>query len=194
MERARGFILVEIMVAVSIVVVVMGMILSVIAAGRDSWQIERARLMVTKELRRGVDLMTREMVSTQIAELAELPTAPAVGGWGPWVNAPVTFRVLSVIEAPAGSGNYAIETNGTGAVVWTQPITYQVANNQIQRVQNGVTRILANGVQQLQFRRQAANPVIEMNVQVQQNIDKRNGGGVDIVKADSLNTQLRLRN
>ena len=188
MQNNRGVTLVEIMIAVALVAGISSIIIATMAAGRQTWQVESARMSTSMELRRGLDSLSRELVSTRIADInTELPALDL------WYVMPtdvptLTFQVPNVIVD--GGGNRVIQLDGGGNVVFSNLITYSVVAGQLLRTQNGATQVLANGVSQLRFRRPTATPsVVEIDLQVQ-----RTGGTGDFTNTGVLNTSVRLRN
>ena len=176
----KGFSLVELMVVMAILGVISSILIATLAAGQQTWQVEQARMTVSAELRRGIDSMSREVASTQAAQLS----IPADGNW---YNT-LTFRVPFDVD-----GNGTVLDNVTGALEWSPQITYSLGGNggnQIQRTQNAAVQILANGATVLQFRRQAATPsILEINVTVQ-----RGNTTSNFPNTGTLNTRVRLRN
>lgn len=179
MKRA-GFSFVELMVVTGIMALISGVLVAALRMGQQSWQVEEARMTVSMELRRGIDAMSRELASSQSGQLIGVP---ADGAWYP----SVTFAVPQDLN---GDGT-VLDSNGV--LEWSPPVLYSLGGtggSQILRTQNNATRVLANGVTTLRFRRQAATPtVVEISMTVLRGV---NTG--DFTNQGTLTTRVRLRN
>ncbi|MBI3615497.1 MAG: type II secretion system protein [Candidatus Omnitrophica bacterium] len=184
MRRKRdGFTFIEILVSMAIIAIISGVVVGILSSSQRTWQVEQARMTTSTELRRAIDSLSRELISTQLADLTEIPVGAA------WYSGNLIFRIPQ--DGPdAGT---TVLNDATGLIEWSTPITYSLGGNggnQILRSQNGVDQVLANGVTALQFRRQAATPsVIEINVSVQ-----RGANSGDFPNAGTLSTRVRVRN
>ncbi len=173
--RARGFTLTEMLVASAIAAVMGGVLIAAFKSGQNSWYSGEAKMAASYELRRGVEHMSREICSTRSDQV----NIAADGNW----YGTLTFRT------PADLDQNGTVLDSTGALEWSaDTITYSLVGSQVVRTKGASTRVLANGVQTLQFRRTLANPqVVEIGMTVQ-----RAQGGFQ--SQGSLTTRVRLRN
>lgn len=170
----------ELLITCAIVAGISLVLMAVLRMGQRSWKIQDAQSSVSMHLRNGMADMSREIAESQAGWL----NIPADGLW---YNS-LTFRVPQDVD-----GNGTV-WDAAGALEWSNPITYSLAGpdgNQLQRVQQGaVNRVLAYGVTALQFRRQAATPlVVEIGLTVQ-----RGATTSGFLNQADLNTRVRLRN
>ena len=175
----RGFGLLELLIATVVMSAMAVVLAAVLRMGQRSFQTTQNTMTISYELRRGINLMSRDLAQTQAAQM----DIPADGNW--YDN--LSFRIPEDMDA-----------NGTvldsaGALEWSNSIQYAlggVDNQQVQRTQNGNTQVLAHRVTLLQFRRTVANPsIVEVNFQVERGA---NLGG--FLQQANVTTRVRLRN
>ena len=164
--------------------IVAGLASAIVAALKviqQSWQISDAYMTTSSELRRGIDAMSRELASTQSAQLVGLP---ADGNW-------YTSLIFAVPADVDGDGTVL---NSGGNLEWSSAITYSrggTTGTQALRTQAGnLNRVMANGVTTLRFRRQVVTPnIVEINMTV-----LRGTSTTDYPNQASLSGRVRLRN
>ncbi|MDP2653792.1 MAG: prepilin-type N-terminal cleavage/methylation domain-containing protein [Candidatus Omnitrophota bacterium] len=168
----RGFTLTEVMIAVFIFTILAAACYGLMAAGSSSWQVNRVKSELYQEMRKAQDWMIadlRQAGSTSVTD---------VTANGTWFTA-CTFRTSAGVSGGtiAWSGNtIQFSKGGTNS-------------SQLLRTTGGVTRVLANNVQTLQFRRLSATPrMMEVSLQTQKNVP-----GAPAVTAN-LNFKVQLRN
>ncbi len=123
--------------------------------------------------------MSRELAETRASQM-DLATGSN------WIGS-LTFQIPEDLD-----GDGTVLDSG-GSLEWSDPIVYAMGGlngQQLIRTQDGATRVLANGVNALQFRRQIATPnVVEIQISVE-----RGGGFSNDPQEGSLSTSVRLRN
>jgi Tfp pilus assembly protein PilW len=147
-----GFSFAELIVVVLISTFLIGGIYTILGAGKNSWEINRDRLEVQQELRKGLDWMRRDL---RQAGVSTVTSVPANGTW----YTSITFQTPSGVSA--------------GTATWNAAVTYArggTDGNRLLRTVGGTPRIIALNFTALQFRRTAADPnVIEISAQAQKN-------------------------
>lgn len=143
----KGLSLVELMVTVAITVIVGGMLMRLLVLGGTAWHSGDAEIQAVQEARKGIMSMTRELrqcTSTALANMSGISYVPNTN------YTSIVFRVPTVISGDNSYGSYGCAvTNGTPN--WSAPITFYVNNNQLIRLQNNTTKILANNVTGIAF-------------------------------------------
>lgn len=172
LRETAGFSLVEVLITVSLFAILFTACFIVLLSGSKSWEINSTKMQVQQELRKAVDWIKEDMFD---AGQSTITNVPADGSW----YSTITFKV------PTGvSGN---------APVWSSSTTQFVLGggataNQLQEITGGVTRILANKIQSLQFRRQSTSPgIVEVSVQAQKTSTK----GTLVTMSTSFKVKLR---
>ncbi len=167
-----GFSFVEIMVVVLISSFMIAGLYTILGTGKSSWEINRDRLEVQQEIRKGMDWMRRDL---RQAGVTTITNVPANGTW----YTTITF------QTPSG-------VNAAGVATWNPAVTYSrggTGNQQLLRTVGGVSRIISQDINTLQFRRTAADPnVISISVQAQKNTPQH--GLISI----TVTSQERMRN
>lgn len=172
LRNTAGFSLVEILVTLLIFSVLFTASFIVLLSGSKSWEINSTRMQVQQELRKAVDWIKEDMFD---AGQSTITNVPADGSW----YSTITFKT------PTGvSGNTAVWSSST-----TQFTLGSGADaNQLQEITGGVTKILANNIQSLQFRRQSTSPgIVEVSVQAQKTSTK----GTPVTMSTSFKIKLR---
>ena len=167
-----GFTLVEAMVTMLIFSVLAGGLFAVLRAGDNSWQTNQVKVELQQDLRKAIEWMKddlREAGTTSIEDV------PADGSW----HTSITFKTPSGISG--------------GTLVWNtdtiQFITGGTGGTQLLRISGGVTKVIAQYIQLVQFRRQpSSSDILEIQIQ----------GQKDTVQGNIINYQLdykvQLRN
>ncbi len=174
---SNGFTLMEILVATAIMAGIGGVFFSTLRMNQQSWESAQSHLAVSGELRRGMNEMSREIVASESTQV----DIPADGAWYPSINFPV----------PQDLDGDGTVLNGAGVLEWSDPITYTLNGTQVIRRQNNTNdRVVANGVTDLEFRREVASPDI---VEMQMTVREATGTG-DFPSTGTITTRVRLRN
>lgn len=179
MRAQRGFTILEIVVSTSLMAMVSGVLVNTLRVSQQAWQMQQSHLSAFQELRRGMDAMSRVVVSSRMDQLS----IPADDNW----YAGLTFRVP---EDRDGDGSVL---DAADAVEWSDPILYSVRGfngTQLMRTQTGASdRVLANDVIGLRFRRQSATPSV---VEIEMTVFWRNTVGS--TQSSTLRSRVQLRN
>ncbi len=184
--KRSGFTLVE-MLIVSVMASVMALAFAaVMHMGTRTWQSRENQMVLSMELRRGIQSMVRELAQTNTTQL-EVPGVGAMPANNTFYNS-VRFRIP---EDTDGNGSVL---DGAGSVEWSaNQITYAlggVDGRQIQRTEGGAVTVLANRVTAVQFRRLTATPqILELTMTVQHG----NSTGGYLQQANHT-TRIRMRN
>ena len=167
----RGFSFAELIIVVLISSFLIGGIYTVLGAGTSSWEINRDRLEVQQELRKGMDWMRRDL---RQAGISTVTGVPANGTW----------YTTIIFQTPSGVAG--------GTITWNAAVQYSRAgtgNQQLLRTVGGTPRVIAQNFNTLQFRRTAADPsVIQISAQAQKNTPQH--GLISM----TVTTQERMRN
>ncbi len=152
-----GFTLLEMMVAVAITMLILGMIYGMYAASQESWNIKSTQADLQARGRRASAHMVRELrqttrTSTQTpSPNLVIPAAPN--------NTQVTFYLPKYFNSSI--------TNATGAVQWetSNPIQYLYvpAESVLRRMDNSTNETLAIGVSDARFVDQSIDPTLYGN-------------------------------
>ncbi len=153
----NGFTLVEITVAVSITILVIGMIYGMYTSSQEAWDIKSAQADMQARGRRAIADMVRELrqatrTSTQTpSPNLVIPAAPN--------NTQATFYLPTYFNGSI--------TNATGAVQWEtgNPIQYLYvpAGSVLRRVDNSTSKNLAINVSDARFTDQSIDPTLYSN-------------------------------
>ena len=172
MKRIGGFTLTETLVATAIAAVMGGVLVAAFKSGQQTWYSGEAKMAASYELRRGVEAVSRELAASRSNQVSILNNGGSV-----------TFRVPADLD---GDGTIL---DAAGALEWSaNTITYSLAGDQVVRTEGANTRVLANGVQSLQFQTVGGNlDLLEIAMTVQ-----RDNSGFQ--SQASLTTRVRLRN
>jgi len=152
-----GFTLLEMMVAVAITMLVIGMIYGMYVASQESWNIKSTQADLQARGRRAMAHMVRELrqttrTSTQTpSPNLVIPAAPN--------NTQATFYLPTYFNGSI--------TNATGAVQWEtgDPIQYLFvpAGSVLRRVDNSTNKTLALNVSDARFADQSIDPTLYGN-------------------------------
>jgi prepilin-type N-terminal cleavage/methylation domain-containing protein len=166
-----GFSMAELLVVVVISAFLMAGIYTVLVTGKNSWEINRDRLEIQQELRKGLDWMRKDLRQAGVSTV----TGTLANGTA---SSTITFQTPSGVVSGAATWNAAVQYHlgGTG-------------NTRLLRTTGGVDRIIAQDMYQLQFTRTAANPsVVQISATARKNTPQH--GLITITVA----TQERMRN
>ena len=179
-KKDLGFTLVEIMIAVLIFSLLIGVLFTVLTIGKTSFQIGNVRIELQQDLRRGMDLITEELRQSGSSQLQTIIS----GEEAAFPEDGSSYNTI-IFYIPAGVTN--------GNIVWqTDEIQYLLdENKRLRRKVDSVLdpKPLANNIISLQFSRQSSTPnIVEIALQSEKKTVKGN-----IINLD-LNFQLKLRN
>lgn len=166
--RCKGFSLTELMVVVAVATVLMGAAYGVFAICRISWESGQAQVDLEQDVRRG---MLRIVWDLQQSGSSQIQGVPADGQAYP----SITLAIPSQVAAD-------------GTIVWGPAFTYALGGNGGTQLLRGAT-VVANHMQALTFRRQAAAPlVMEVSLTAQKTTVQR------AVIQSTLASRAQLRN
>ena len=180
-----GFSLLELFIAISLFIVMMGALFLVISPSIDSFQLSTAQLDLESEVRRALDTMTSELMQTRISKINEGP----VGADNINYNV-IRFAIPFDIDNDGDilDNNLAIEWSDQNPANWT--VRYSRVGTQIIRTAgDGLNPVLANNITSLTFRRPSYNPnTIEIGISAQKSTSKNRSVQV------SLSSLIKMRN
>ncbi len=184
LRSRKGVTLIEVMIVVAISTVLGAAISYILLIGGSSWHSGDAEVQVDQEARRGMYTMVRELRNTR--PLAAIINVPADGNF---YNT-VTFRTpQAVLVVSGGKTFYTPVVNATNSIVWGNPVTYSVVNNQLRRTSGASVTVLANNVTSVTFRRQAtALDILEIAIQTSKTTPQQR------VITATLNCAVKMRN
>jgi Tfp pilus assembly protein PilW len=163
-----GFSFAEIIVVVLISTFLIGGIYTVLSTGKNSWEINRDRLEVQQELRKGLDWMRRDLRQAGVSTVTGVPTDG-------------TPYVSIVFQMPSGVAG--------GVITWGATVQYTIAGGQLIRTTGGANRVIAQDFNTLQFRRTAASPnIVQITATARKNTPQH--GLISM----TVTTQERMRN
>lgn len=171
-RSARGVTLVEMMMAMMIFLLLSGGVYAALQTGERSWNVNDVRIRMQQELRKAMDGMINDL---REAGSSSILNVPANGTW----YTSITFQVPTGVTAGSlvwNGNNITFAKGGSGAT-------------QLLRTQGAQTSILAQNVQTLQFRRQAASPE-ELEISMLARRSTINGDPIDY----RLDFKVQLRN
>lgn len=146
---SRGFTLVEVMATALIFAVVAGACFVALNSGMRSWRVNNAQVELQQELRKAMDWMIEDLRQSGTSGTAM--NVPADGTW----YGSVTFRI-----AVGVSGSDVVWSSGT--------IRYALGgtdSHTLQRTTSAGFQVIAQGIETLSLRRQAATPhIIEIRL------------------------------
>ena len=171
-KYSKGFTLIETLVTTSILSLLFGACLMILLSGSDSWQVNNARVQMHQELRKAADWMKEDLIEGGISTITNVP---ADGN----SYTTITFKTSNGISG--------------GNIVWsTDTIQFLLGgtnNNELQRKSGSTTKVLAQNIKSLQFKRQASTPsVVEISLQAEKNTFR------GIVVTVNMNSKVQMRN
>ncbi|MCA9406232.1 MAG: prepilin-type N-terminal cleavage/methylation domain-containing protein [Candidatus Omnitrophica bacterium] len=165
-----GFTIVEMMVTLLIFMVMIGGIYSLMLAGDASWQANRTQIELRQELRKGMDWMKDEL--RQSGGVAV--NIPSDDSWNTAIEFQTSVGVVGGVTQWSAS-LIRFEVGGTGT--------------QLIRTSGGTTKVLAQDIASVRFRRQSATPdVVDIELTASRN-NSRLG-----VMTETLNFNVQMRN
>ena len=184
-QNARsGFTLVEIMVVCAIASLLMGLAVTLTMSSQQAWMQGASEVVVTTELRKVFDRMSRELSNSPVDQIQSLP---ADGVW----RASILFRI------PQDQNGDGSVLNASGNITeWSQWIRYlrggTNGNNLIREVSTApayTVESVGYHITDLEFRRQAATPdLVEIQVTAAATLDGRR------TVSRIINSWVKLRN
>ena len=155
--RRSGWTLVEMMVVTSLLTVIMGVIISMLFLGQNTFSTGSSQMVLGVETRRAIESMTREVAETR-SDPAWLTFPPADGRQ-------YTRVTFALPQDRDGDGTVFLQGT-TQLEPPAQLITYQIGGanrNQLIRDDGVSQTVLANQVTDVQFRRPTAG-VLEVQL------------------------------
>ena len=142
---------------------------TIMASSSSSWQVNRVRIELQQELRKSQNWMINELRQSGSSVITNVP---AVGT----LYTTITFRTANGVSG--------------GSITWsTDTIQFLLSGTQLQRSSGGTTKVLAQNISLLQFRRQAATPnLLEVTVQAQKKAP------TSVTLSANLSFKVQLRN
>lgn len=168
-KNCHGFTMVEMLVCILIFSYIAGGLYTVISVGDSSYQNNSAQVELQQELRKGMEWMKFEL---QQAGPTSISNVPSNGSW----YTSISFKI------PTGVSS--------GAISWaTNPIQFSRSGTDLLRTYSGTSRVIAQDITSIQFRRTSAAPKI---------LEIAMTGQVTAIKGetlqDTLNFKIKLRN
>ncbi len=158
LKDRQGFSLVEVLVTVMIFAALTAAVATVLFVGQSSWQNNSVQAEMQQELRKAMDWMKGDLRETTATAITAGPT-----------SADDTAYTSITFYLPTGVSGNAI----TWSANTTQFVLGGTGANELHRIENSVTRVIAHNIQSLGFRRMAAAPnIIEIILQAQKNTIK----------------------
>jgi len=169
LKLQSGFTLVETMVSVALFTLLFGASVMTLLAGQDSWQVNTKKSALQDEVRKAESWIENEIIQAGQSTITNVPSD------GTWYNT-ITFKTVAGVSG--------------GNVTWSaNTITYSLSSNQFIRTSGGTTKIIAQNIQSIQFRRLSTTPtLVEINVQGQKTTPR----GTIVTASDALKIYLRV--
>lgn len=164
----RGFTLLEMMIVLAIVAVIGAALFMTMSTGRTSWYEADTQIALQEELRKAMRQITEDLVQSSKNQ----------------VSIPADGVVYSSMTLNISQGVFS---NGT--INWGTPVSYALIGGQINRSQGSDSRILANNITQMDFKRQ----VLSSNI-VRINLTARKSTQWNRLLNASLESGVSLRN
>ena len=169
----KGYSLVEVLVTILIFSILAAAINTVLLVGESSWQTNSVRMELIQELRKATATMEDELRQT----------APSAITAGPTVADGSTSTSITFFAPNGVSGNSIAWSANT-----TQFILGGTDSNQLQRIENGVTKVVAQNIATLGFSRAAAtSDIIGVTLVAQKNTIK----GITLTVNFAFEVQMR---
>lgn len=188
MRKTMGFTLVELMVVLVLFATLSSAIATLVFSAQRSWGTGSGQAVLTAELRRVLDVMSRELVESRPSQIQR----PAANGQ--W-DAQMIFRIPQDRTVPPDGS--VLDANGEIAE-WSNDITYaqgrsnscaRTAVNDPGLLPRTFVTTLANHITTLQFRRQAATADV---VEIQMTASTMTELGQTMSR--TMGTRVKLRN
>ena len=171
--NSRGVTLVEVLVTVFLFTILMGVSLELLLTGLDSFSVNRNRTELQQELRKSIDWIKEDLRQTGSAGVTNVLANGTT-------YTTIIFRTATGAVA-GGTITWSADTvqyllGGTGGV-------------QLQRISGATTKVIAQNITTLQFKRDAASPsVVTVTITASRNQVK--GGTISL----SYNFKVKMRN
>ena len=168
LKSDRAFTLIEALMTVLIFSMIFGVCLMTLLSGTASWQVNSVKVELQQEIRKTVDWMSLELRQSGPSQINNAAD-------GTWYNS-IIFKTSAGVSG--------------GAISWSaNSITYQLSGGQFQRVSGGGSKVVAQDITALQFRRQAITPdIVEVNMTAQKKSIRK------IPLSQSYSFKIQLRN
>jgi prepilin-type N-terminal cleavage/methylation domain-containing protein len=172
LNGCKGFSLAEVLVTVVIFSVLMAAVNTILLVGDSSWQTNRVQVELQQDLRKAMDWMKDDLRQTGSSAIDDVPAD------GEWYTS-ITFQMVTGVTG--------------GTLTWNSNTTQFVLggtdSNQLQRIEDSTTKVIAQNIESLEFRRLAAAPdIIEVALEAEKDTVK----GVTITS--TLDFEIQLRN
>ncbi len=188
MRRDKGgFSLSELLIVVVLFGLISAALMMVLLSSQRSWSVGSAQSVLTSELRRALDRMSRDLAQSRPVRI-QRPAAN--GAWD-------TAAVFQIPKDRTGDG-WVLDANGQ-VIEWSNDITFALGgrNNSFSRAEvnlpgrqpRTLLSVLANHVTDVRFRRQAATPDV---VEIQMTATTINEVGE--VMSRTMGTRVKVRN
>ncbi len=172
LNQNSGFTIVETFITMAIFTIVMTGLYATVAVGESSWQVNQANVELQQQLRQGMGWMINDLRSSGNSSIVNVPANDTL-------YTTITFKVPTGVTA--------------GSLVWAantiQFVLGGSGGTDLQRIEGGVTTVIAQNIQTLQFRRSSsASDTLEVFMTAQRTTAKGN------VMAAPLDFSIQLRN
>ena len=149
LRSLKAFTLVETLMTVLFFTVISGAAVTMMMSTQDSWKINSVKVELQQEMRKAMDWMNLDFSQ---AGASTITNVPADGTW----YTTITFQTVSGVSGANPTWN-------------SDTIRFLLAgtnSNQLQRISGATTKIIAQNILTLQFRRLAATPnLLEISLQ-----------------------------
>ena len=188
LKKQTGFSLVEVLVTMMIFSFLAAAVNTVLLVGDASWQANNAHVQLHQELRKAMDWMKDDIRQTGPAAITNVPVNPAIDAVTypdpdddpayDWYTS-MTFQKVSGVSG--------------GRITWNSNTTrFVLSGTNLQRIEGTTTRVIAQNIQSLQFRRMNADPdIVEIALDAQQDTFS---GAKGITLSADLDFKVQLRN
>lgn len=164
-----GFSLIEVMFSLAILLIVSGGLLSVFAAGDDTWQVNRTRIGLQQEARRAMENMIYDLRHASSSSVVNV-----LADGTPFTS--ITFR------KPNNVTNGTLQWNGVDTVIG-------LSGTNLQKTEGNTVQVLARDVSAVTFTRTSTAPdILLVSLTTQRSTNE--GLAVDY----TLNFDVQLRN
>lgn len=165
----KGYTLVETLMSAAMLAALLGSIVYLFVAGNQAWQINEALVIIQQNLRKAEVSLIKDLQQTG----ASVMSSPVADG------TPVDSAVFRLPESVSG-----------GVLNWTaDDIQYYMQSGGIVRYTNGVTRLVATHISDVQFRREPTTPEL-VHVSLTSSVTTNRG----LVVSRTMTFDVQLRN
>lgn len=190
--KRNGFSLAELLVVVVLFGLISAAMMMVLMSSQRSWGVGTAQAVLTSELRKALDWMSRDLAQSRPGRI-QRPAVPVLTEVGDWDTTAV-FRIPKDLN---GDGS-VLDVNGQ-IVEWSNDITFALSGrdnsfsrseiNQPGRQPRTLLRVLANHVTDVRFRRRRSTPdVVEIEMTASTITE------VGQIMSRTLSTRVKVRN